>query len=100
MRATDVSWNLGETAITVNAYFDLLRRESQGEIISHQSVYNELAAKLSRSPRAVEYRFQNIEAIMAEENLRGLGMAPRVHSSRLLRAAVLAEVLGYKLIRA
>lgn len=102
MRSTDVNWTPQETEIAVKAYFDLLDQESQGKIISRQSVYDRLAAErlTRRTSRAVEYRFQNIEAVMAEENLRGLGMAPRYHSSRLTRAAVLAAVVGCKLVQA
>lgn len=101
MRSTDVSWTPRETKIAVKAYFDLLRQESEGKLVSRQAVYDRLAMKLARrSSRAVEYRFQNIEAVMAEENLRGLGMAPRFHSSRLTRAAVLAAVVGCRLVQA
>ncbi len=98
--STPANWTARETDITVKAYFETLKAQQNGNPVNRQALYNKLATRLSRrNPKAIEYRFHNIEAILVEENLPSLGLAPMANTSRLLRASVLANALGYTLAR-
>jgi hypothetical protein len=101
MNTTSKTWTPRETQITVDAYFDTLKATNSNKNINRQAVYNKLATRLSRrNPKAIEFRFHNIESILKTEDKPRLGLAPFTNTSILLRAAVLAKLAGAKVVRA
>ena len=81
-------WTLRECELTVEAYFDCLTAQLKKEKINKAALYKSLAGKLnSRSGKAVEYKFQNISAILMEAGLPTLGK-PKSNYQSLLKAVV------------
>lgn len=83
-------WSLAECDATVDSYFDCVRLQSEGKHFIKTQVYKEVASRLNnRSHKAVEYKFQNIEKVLEEEDLPRLGMSTKGNYQRLLRPVVL-----------
>jgi hypothetical protein len=81
-------WTLRECELTVEAYFDCLEGQVKGENTNKAAVYRELSNKLNhRSAKAVEYKFQNISAILLEDGLPTLGR-PMSNYQSLLKSIV------------
>jgi hypothetical protein len=82
-------WTLAECEATVKAYFNCVLLQNDGKHFNKAQVYRDLAAVLNhRSHKAVEYKFQNIEKVLAEEDLPRLGMSTKGNYQRLLRPVV------------
>jgi len=83
-----LDWTLSECELTVAGYFECLAEELRGRKRSKALVYGELAGRLNhRSAKAVEYKFQNISAILIEDGLPTLGR-PKSNYQGLLKAVV------------
>jgi hypothetical protein len=86
-RATD--WSLRDCENTADAYFDCLRKKLLGEKFNRQRIIDQVSAQIGRSPGAVDYKFQNIDAILLEAQLPRLGDAVAANAQKLLRYVVL-----------
>jgi len=83
-------WSLEECEITVEAYFGCVALQIEGKPFIKSHIYREVASQLnSRTAKAVEYKFQNIEKVLQEEDLPRLGMSTKGNYQRLLRPVVL-----------
>jgi uncharacterized protein DUF3883 len=83
-----LDWTLRECELTAEAYFECLAEHLKGRETNKASLYRELSNRLNhRSAKAVEYKFQNISAILIEEGLPTLGR-PKSNYQSLLKAVV------------
>jgi hypothetical protein len=84
-------WSEPEIRDTIKAYFRLLDDQSQDIPRNKSEIYAELALKHpARSSKAFELKFQNISAILYEEQLPYAdGLMPRGNYQQLLRLLVL-----------
>lgn len=81
-------WILRECELTAEAYFECLTEQLRGRKSNKAVVYRDLSSKLNhRSAKAVEYKFQNISAILMEDGLPTLGR-PKSNYQSLLKAVV------------
>ncbi len=93
-------WSDQELREALTAYLDMQRREVRGEKVVKIEVYRRLSrGRLSgRSPKSIEFRFQNISAVMALLGRPWIwGLKPRrnVGANVILRIeALLAEIDG------
>ena len=85
------AWTEAEVKGAVQAYFDLLALESKQGSSNKSEVYRKLARRFPvRSPKAFERKFQNISAILYEQNLPYCsGLKPFGNYQRLLKLMVL-----------
>jgi len=60
---TRESWTKKELEASVVAYVDMLKKESNNDKFTKTSVYENLSQEFGRSPKAYEYRMQNISYI-------------------------------------
>ena len=87
-------WSEEQIKDTIGAYFDLLVSQDRNESRNKSAVYKELTARHSeRSAKAFELKFQNISAVLYEENLPYCdGLKPRFNYQNLLRLLVLDRI--------
>lgn len=80
-------WSDGEVRATVQAYFEMLRRDAECLPYVKAEFNAEVRTKLrSRSKAAVELKFQNISAVLDSLGLPFIpGYKPRGHAQLLLR---------------
>lgn len=84
-----VGWTLDEIEQTVPAYFRILAAELTGTPIAKKPVLEEVAGTTGRSLKAVEYKFQNISAVLSERGLRfASGYKPKSNYQQLLAFVV------------
>ena len=89
---TGKSWSTAEIALTVEAYFRMLRSELEGEPYNKRAANRELQAKTGRSPGAIEFKHSNISHVLREMgSLYIEGYKPRSNVQEALRTAVQAE---------
>jgi Domain of unknown function (DUF3883) len=90
MAATPGSdWTGDEVDRCVNAYFEHLAMELQGQPFVKAHIYRELAEKSGRSTSSIEFKFQNISAVLdvlGREWMKGL--APMANYQELLAQKV------------
>lgn len=60
------TWSDDENRVTVEAYLNMLAAQLRGERIVKSPVYAEIAAEIGRTPKAVEWKFQNISSALQE----------------------------------
>lgn len=89
-------WSREEVAATVADYFAMLAHELRGEQFSKREHNRRLQALLNnRSAGAVEFKHQNISAILIEHGFPYIeGYKPRSNYQDLLRAEVIARLLA------
>lgn len=87
-------WSEEQIKDTIIAYFDLLDSQATNDVSNKAAIYRELSAKHpGRSAKAFELKFQNISAVLYEENLPYCdGLKPRFHYQKLLRLLVLDRI--------
>jgi hypothetical protein len=87
-------WSQLEVEVTVAAYFELLEASLRGESLNKSQRKKAVAALLNgRSPDAVEYKFRNISAILAEDHVSYIsGFTPLYNYQDLLREVVLQHL--------
>lgn len=87
-------WNESEIRATISEYFNLLDSQEKNIVINKRALYRRLSSNFpERSPKAFELKFQNISAILYEENLPYCdGLKPRFNYQHLLRLLVLDEL--------
>ena len=85
------AWNEQEIKVAILEYFNLLNAQLAGEHINKSAIYATLSASYpKRSNKAFELKFQNISAILYEENLPYAdGLRPRSNYQLLLKLLVL-----------
>src|SRR4051812_20869057 len=74
-------WSDAELRASVTAYNEMMNRQRRGEKYSKMDVYRKLGKQFNRTPKAFEYRMQNISAVLAdmdEEWIEGLVPAKNV----------------------
>ncbi len=84
-------WSENQIKNTVKAYFQLLADQASDRVINKNAIYTALSDRHSqRSKKAFEAKFQNISAILYEENQPYCdGLKPRFNYQNLLRLVVL-----------
>jgi hypothetical protein len=89
-------WDATEISVIVDAYFDLLHRDLAGEQFVKREVVRGLETRLRRRTRgSIEYKFENISAVLEEDGLAFLrGYVPQHNYQQALKVAVLAELDG------
>ncbi|QCX28487.1 DUF3883 domain-containing protein [Nocardioides jishulii] len=83
------AWTREEVSLTVDAYLSMLRHELDGRAYSKAEHRRELKRHLTRSDGSIEYKFQNISAVLME--MGGVpipGYKPAVNVQNLLREVV------------
>jgi hypothetical protein len=82
------SWSLNECELVTQSYFECLAEQLHGRRINKAALYRSLAKVLGkRSAKSVEYKFQNINAILMEDGLPTLG-PPMSNYQNLLQSVV------------
>lgn len=87
-------WTNAELRTSVFAYMTLLQQARRGVKIAKKSVYAELAKKLGRTDKSVEYRMRNISYVLA---LLGRTWLPGLKPARNIGVEVagkIEEILG------
>ena len=89
-------WSDEEVAATVADYFAMLQCELRGESYNKRDHNRRLQRLLSnRSAGAIEFKHQNISAILVEEGFPPIdGYKPRVNYQERLRVAVVAQLFA------
>ena len=73
-------WSDEELSIAVSGYLGILDAQKKGNKINKTEVYRSLAAKTGRSPKAIEYRMQNISYVLQLSGRSTVkGLAPARH---------------------
>ncbi|GAA4126278.1 hypothetical protein GCM10022415_33980 [Knoellia locipacati] len=91
--AAGESWSPFENEVIVSAYLDMLDRELRGEPFVKSKVNEDVRQKIGRSRGSVEYKFQNVSAVLIELShpyVRGYKAASNFQES--LRDSVVAQV--------
>ncbi|WP_299926141.1 DUF3883 domain-containing protein [uncultured Nocardioides sp.] len=87
------SWSEKEVDLTIDTYFTMLRLELDGEAYRKAEHRRDLLSKIDRSAGSVEYKLQNISAVLDE--LGGVfidGYKPASNVQGLLRERVTARL--------
>lgn len=87
-------WTEAEVKGAVDAYLKLLDDQSKGKEPVKSAIYQSLSENFpDRSAKAFEYKFQNISAVLYEENLPYCdGLKPKFQYQNLLKLIVLDRV--------
>ncbi|KAD3515011.1 DUF3883 domain-containing protein [Arthrobacter yangruifuii] len=89
---TGKSWSDAEIALTIEAYFRMLRSELEGEPYNKRAANRKLQEQIGRSPGAIEFKHSNISHVLREMgSLYIEGYKPRSNVQEALRNAVQAE---------
>jgi hypothetical protein len=82
-------WTRLECELTCDVYFDCLGMKLSGKPFNRREQYRRLHATLGRSEKAIEWKFENIDAVLLKAQLPRLagGVAPNVQ--KLLEYVVL-----------
>jgi hypothetical protein len=93
---TGKPWTTPEIESVVAEYFEMLRKQLRGERYTKADVVRDLRTRLpARSPGSIELKFQNISAILLEEDADRIGgYAPMRNYQHDLRDAVLVQLAG------
>ena len=87
IRGTD--WTEDEVEACVQAYFDHFALELSGQRFVKSDLYKQLASKSSRTSSAIEFKFQNISAVLDAIGLDWMkGLAPARNYQELLATKV------------
>ena len=83
------SWSTAEIALTIEAYFRMLRSELEGEPYNKRAANRELQEQIGRSPGAIEFKHSNISHVLREMgSLYIEGYKPRSNVQQACRYAV------------
>ena len=87
LRGTD--WTKSEVRLCVAGYLDLFEKQNAKEPFVKAQVYRDLAQQTGRTTSSIEFKFQNISAVLNEMGLDWLtGLAPLPHFQRLLAETI------------
>lgn len=88
------SWSIAENETITADYFDMLGKELRGELYSKTEHRNALMDKISRSKGSIEFKHQNVSAVLAVLGLPYIqGYKPRRNFQVSLAHAV-SDVIG------
>ena len=88
------SWDAREVELVIDTYFSMLELELEGEAFSKTEHRERLQGKIDRSKGSIEYKLQNVSAILAEMGAVFIdGYKPARNAQQLLRTRV-AERFG------
>ncbi len=78
-------WNEIEVALCVKSYFEHLSLELSGIKFNKAQLYRTLSEKTGRTPSSIEFKFQNISAVLNELGREWMkGLAPLANFQELL----------------
>jgi Domain of unknown function (DUF3883) len=89
LKRQPTDWTLEECETAAEAYFQCLAKKLRGETYNREAACRDVAAQIGRSKGAVDYKFQNIDAILLENSLPRMMNAVAPNVQRLLRYVVL-----------
>ena len=91
-------WSLEELRASIEAYLDMLHKELSAQRFTKKAYYEDLAKRFGRTPKAFEYRMQNISyvrSILGRTWISGLKPAKNVGSHVADQIeAIMAEIEG------
>jgi hypothetical protein len=75
-----IDWTLPECEIAVGAYFSCLQKKLAGQIFNRAQACRSVAKETNRSLGSVDYKFQNIDAVLYKHELPRMmnGIAPNI----------------------
>lgn len=82
-------WSLDECEAATDAYFDCLRRKLTGQPYNREESCRVVAKKIGRTKGSVDYKFQNINAVLFKADLPRLNNGIAKNIQRLLTYVVL-----------
>lgn len=75
--AEGADWAEWQNDLLVAAYFDLHSKQSAGEYVNKANLYRELSVPISRRPKSIERKMQNVSAVLeALDYVWATGLAP------------------------
>ena len=87
LRGTD--WTRSEVQLCVARYFDLLEKQNANQPFVKAHVYRDLSQQIGRTASSIEFKFQNISAVLNEMGLDWLtGLAPMANFQKLLAETI------------
>lgn len=85
-------WTAVQNQITVQGYLDMLAADLRGEKVVKKWVYEEIAEEIDKSPKAVEFKFQNVSAVLQDLDLPWvIGLPPRSNFQSSLHGEVVSQ---------
>jgi hypothetical protein len=84
-----VDWTLEQCEITADSYFKCLEKKLQQEPYNRAAACREVAARIGRTEGAVDYKFQNIDAVLLKHGLPRMMNGVAENIQRLLEFVVL-----------
>jgi len=82
-------WTKSEVQACVTSYLDLLEKQNANEPFVKAHVYRDLAQRTGRTASSIEFKFQNISAVLNEMGLDWLtGLAPLANFQKLLAETI------------
>ncbi len=86
---TGTDWSQAEVALCVDSYFEHLALELSSIKFNKAQLYRTLAEKTGRTPSSIEFKFQNISAVLNELGREWMkGLAPLANFQELLAEKV------------
>ncbi len=91
-RGTD--WSVDEVEVCVAAYFDHLALELTGNTFNKAQLYRDLSEQTGRTAKSIEFKFQNISAILNAIGREWMtGLAPLANYQELLAQKVSQHIV-------
>jgi hypothetical protein len=88
-------WSNDELLASVEAYRRMVEKQQAGIKYTKKQVYQELATRFGRTPKAFEYRMQNISAVLNELDLPWMpGLKPAVHIGADIKERLIQIIQG------
>lgn len=88
-------WSEDELEASISAYADMLKKEQQGEWFTKTRIYEDLSDKFGRTPKAYEYRMQNISFVLQGMGLSWInGLKPAKNVGANVEAAITDIIRG------
>ncbi len=95
--AVGKGWDWLECEATVQDYFVMLHKELAGEKYNKAQHRRELGAKIQGREKGIEFKHQNISAVLIELGLPYIsGYKPRFNYQQQLKQVVLAHIAGHQ----
>lgn len=93
MSLRGADWSDSEVELCVGSYFEHLALELTGGKFNKAQLYRDLAAATGRTPSSIEFKFQNISAVLNELGREWMkGLAPLANFQELLADKVAAHI--------
>lgn len=96
LKRQPIDWTLEQCEMAADAYFQCLEKKIRGETYNREAACRDVAAQIGRSKSAVDYKFQNIDAILLESGLPRMMNAVAPNVQRLLRYVVLDPLAAHR----